>query len=75
MAFKPSQIKENVQSEKMSHKARIVVFSLIMGGISSAYQTYFNNVTYRSAQAQEEWYTTGAANGAWWWDDESFEVA
>ena len=46
--LKPGDIKETCEKESKYHKAKIVCFSLLMFGIGTTYQTYFNNLVYRS---------------------------
>ena len=50
--FKPSEIKNAVQHEHWSHKARIVGFSVVMSSIAGYYQYYFDMLVYRSNQFQ-----------------------
>lgn len=50
--FKPSEIKNAVQHEHWSHKARIVGFSILMSSIAGYYQYYFDMLVYRSNQYQ-----------------------
>ena len=50
--FKPSEIKNAVQHEHWSHKARIVGFSIVMSSIAGYYQYYFDMLVYRSNQFQ-----------------------
>jgi hypothetical protein len=50
--FRPSEIKNAVQHEHWSHKARIVGFSVLMSSIAGYYQYYFDMLVYRSNQYQ-----------------------
>ena len=53
MKIKPGQLKETCENESKYHKAKIVCFSLLMFGIGTTYQTYFNNLVYRSGIFQQ----------------------
>ena len=46
--MKPRELKMACESEPLSHKARIVGFSVLMAGISGYYQHYFDMLAYRS---------------------------
>jgi hypothetical protein len=54
MAFKPRDLKQNVETEPMMQKVRIVGFSVLMATIAGTYETYFANIVYRSNQMQDE---------------------
>ena len=50
--FKPREVKASCEQERMSHKARIVCFSLAMSLVAGTYNMYFQNVMYRAGQMQ-----------------------
>ena len=52
-AFKPRDLKSNVENESNVHKARVVGFSLAMASFASLYSTYFDNLVMRANQAQQ----------------------
>ena len=54
MKLKPGDIKETCENESKYHKAKIVAFSFLMFGIGTTYQTYFNNLIYRSGIWQQK---------------------
>lgn len=54
LQFKPRGLKQNCESETKYHKARIIGFSALMGSIALTYQTYLQNVVYRSQQFQDQ---------------------
>ena len=51
--FKPAAIKSCMEDESKYHKAKIVGFSLLMAGIATTYQSYFNGLVYRSGMYQQ----------------------
>ena len=51
--FKPSMIKECCENESYKHKVKIVGFSLLMAAVGTTYQTYFNDLVYRSGIYQQ----------------------
>lgn len=48
--FSPAEVKNNIQNEGMTHKKKIILFSIAMAASSSWYQSYFDNLVYRSQQ-------------------------
>ena len=46
--FKPAGLRENCANETKYHKLKIVGFSLLMASVGTTYQTYFDNLVYRS---------------------------
>ena len=50
--FRPKDLKENVAEEGNVHKAKIICFSVAMGLVAAGYQSYYDNLSYRSAQFQ-----------------------
>lgn len=53
MKIKPADIKETCENESKYHKLKIAMFSILMFGIGTTYQTYFNNLVYRSGIFQQ----------------------
>ena len=53
MKLKPSCLKETCENESKYQKAKIACFALLMFGIGTTYQTYFNNLVYRSTIFQQ----------------------
>jgi len=51
--FKPAAIKNCMEDESKYHKAKIVGFSLLMAGVATTYQSYFNGLVYRSGMYQQ----------------------
>ena len=51
--IKPRDLKETCEGESKYHKAKIVCFSLLMFGIGTGVQTYFQNLIYRSGIFQQ----------------------
>ena len=47
--FKPIKLKENVEHESTVHKTKIVCFSIAMGLVAAGYQSYYDNLAYRSS--------------------------
>ena len=54
--FRPKDLKENVEQEGNVHKAKIICFSVAMGLVAAGYQSYYDNLTYRSTQFQGKAY-------------------
>ena len=52
--MKPSELMENCKDEPVSNKVCIAILSTIMFGVSSGYGMFFQDVTRRSVQFQEE---------------------
>jgi len=50
LSLKPSSLKDNVANEGKQHKAKIICFAALMAATSAYYQSYFENVVYRSGQ-------------------------
>ena len=50
--FRPKDLKDNVEREGKVHKAKVICFSVAMGAMAAGYQSFFDNLTYRSAQMQ-----------------------
>ena len=55
-AFRPRELKDNVEKEDKVHKAKIICFSVAMGLVAAGYQTYYDGLQYRSAQYQGKAY-------------------
>jgi len=53
LKLKPRDISQTCTNESKYHKAKIVCFSFLMFGIGVTYQTYFNNLVYRSTIFQQ----------------------
>ena len=51
--FKPAAIKNCMEDESKYHKAKIVGFSILMAGVATTYQAFFNGLVYRSGQYQQ----------------------
>lgn len=51
--FKPRDLKASCESEGWGHKVKIVCFSFTMAAISGTYQSYFNDLVYRSGIYQQ----------------------
>jgi hypothetical protein len=54
MSFKPSDLKQNVESEPMKNKVKLAGIAVVMASIASTYATYFGNIVYRSNQLQDK---------------------
>ena len=52
--FKPKDIRTLVEKEPWSHKARIIVFSLLMASSAGYYRYWFDGMVARSAQMQAQ---------------------
>ena len=52
MNFKPMSVKIMFETESNMHKFKIVCFSLAMAASASWFQSYFDNLVYRSEQFQ-----------------------
>ena len=48
LTFKPAGIKECCENEDKYHKVKIIGFSVFMAGVAAGYQSYFNDLVYRS---------------------------
>ena len=53
LSFKPAGIKDNCENETKYHKVKIVGFSVLMAAVATSYQTYFNDLVYRSGIYQQ----------------------
>jgi hypothetical protein len=53
MPMKPAGIKECCENESKWQKLKIVCFSILMASIGTTYQSYFNNLVYRSGIFQQ----------------------
>ena len=53
MSYKPADIKDCCENESMGHKVKIVGFSLLMFGIATSYQGFFDNLVYRAGIFQQ----------------------
>lgn len=54
MSFKPKDIMMAVADEPNSHKYRLGVYAVVMIGVATTYQAYFDSVAYRAGIMQNE---------------------
>jgi len=52
--FKPRDLKVSCDDESWGHKVKIVAFSVAMASVATTYQSYFNNLVYRSGMFQQQ---------------------
>ena len=78
--FKPRDLKVSVDDESWGHKVKIVAFSVAMASVATTYQSYFNNLVYRSGMYQQralsgqetfENFRDGEKMQSTWWNGET----
>jgi len=78
--FKPRDLKVSCDDESWGHKVKIVAFSVAMASVATSYQSYFNNLVYRSGMYQQRAlsgqetfleFSDGEKLQSTWWNDET----
>ena len=54
MTLKPKEIMAAVEDEPNTHKFRLGVYAFVMIGISTTYQAFFDNLSFRAGIMQNE---------------------